>query len=210
MTDDGEDEEEEEPSMFHNFGKRLRPSRFAGDPSINSWHTNQDPVLVDRASIKEASLLKRRLNPDASKDKVCPRGYGSNDPENIRIVNLKDSKKLSFQEIADTLNDTRTKEGRIPSLTVCAVTSRYNRTAPILYASEGKVFVPMSKRGGRNRANPDIPTGNISWTPELSSTLVSMNKEYEANRWKAVAEMFNEITRENIDEKQAAAHFASL
>ena len=56
-------------------------------------------------------------------------------------ISMRCPSKLTFEEIKAKMNEERIKQGRKPKLTVCAVTSRYNRTAPILLAAEGTIFV---------------------------------------------------------------------
>lgn len=167
-----------------------RPSRYSGEENI--WSVNQDPVMVSQDKISDAALKKRNLSRTDS-EKQCPRGYGANDPENIRIVNMKETQGLSFAKIAEALNETRIQEGRKPSMTACGVTSRYNRTAPLLFASQGKTFVPLSKRKGKVDAH-GTRTGQPAWTPDLDLLLVEKFKEFEQSRWSTIAQMMEDAT----------------
>jgi hypothetical protein len=179
---------------FGNPGKGLLPSRYSGAPM--PWGLNKDPTLIDQKDVSNASLLKRGLS-RGNTAKVCKRGYGANDPENIRIVNLRENRQLSFPEIVEKLNSERIDSGRNPSLSVCGVTSRYNRTAPLLFASQGKQFIPLSQRRAMRNGSARVhgaPTGFIGWTDPLDEELVKAVQVVDARRWQMVADQFFEQT----------------
>lgn len=140
------------PPVFNagaGVGVGLAPSRYSG--AQMPWHVNADPPMTRAQEIKSASLVKRGLK-KGQEDKVCVRGYGANDPENIAIVNMKEKEGLHFAEIQRRLNEQRTREGRKNNMSFCSVASRYNRTAPLIFASEGRHFVPLSQRRDRELA----------------------------------------------------------
>lgn len=88
---------------------------------------------------------RRLLYPQGSE--VHKGGFGAIDSENVWIVNLKDVDKLSYPEIVKIVNNRRIKEGRNPSLTVNAVTSRYNRNAPLFYVRwENKLVSTLARQ----------------------------------------------------------------
>jgi hypothetical protein len=168
------------------------------------WDVSVDPEMVDQSEVSDASLLKRNIARGEGK-KVCKRGYGASDPENIAIVNMKEFDDLSFEEIAKRLNEKRIAEGHEPSLSAIGVNSRYNRTAPLLFSAQGKEFIPLSKRKGKAReifeANRD---GVLEWTNELDIALVGAVKEVDAARWNTVALLFEEKTGKKLSASAAA------
>lgn len=153
--------------------------------------------------------MKRGLKRTQS-DKVCKRGYGANDPENVDIVNLKEHRHLSFPEIVELLNNRRIERGRNPSLTVCGVTSRYNRNAPLLFASQGRKFVPLSKRRAGDIEEHGNPTGQPAWDDDLDEVLIKCVKEVEAEKWTKVAEKMEDKTGINFGAKSAAKRYSML
>ncbi|PVH82663.1 hypothetical protein DL98DRAFT_653054 [Cadophora sp. DSE1049] len=192
---------------FNQPGAVLDPSRYSGDPSLN-WGLNQDPPSVSQTAVSDAALLKRGLTRGA-KEKVCKRGYGANDPENVNIVNMKED-GMSFAEIVEALNETRVANGRAPSLSVCGVTSRYNRTAPLLFAAEGKQFIPLSKRGkGQVLADGPLYERPV-WNDQLDLVLAQVVKDIDKDKWTRVAMEYNRRTGKNISAQSAALRHTIL
>ncbi|KAI9054961.1 hypothetical protein LZ554_002104 [Drepanopeziza brunnea f. sp. 'monogermtubi'] len=189
----------EPEERFNNIGRNLAPSRYSGTKL--PWGMNQDPPLVRQAEVSDAALLKRGLK-RGKEDKVCKRGYGANDPENIAIVNMRETDRLSFPQIVDILNQKRIENGADPDLSVCGVTSRYSRTAPLLFAAEGKQFVPLSKRGKRGATMADLELEALpvrpQWNNETDLLLVKIYKEDEKDRWSRIAEEFNKRSGPNV------------
>ncbi|KUJ16812.1 uncharacterized protein LY89DRAFT_782074 [Mollisia scopiformis] len=193
---------------YENVAEDLRPSRYSGAPM--PWGLNQDPPLVDQDEVSDAFLLKRGLTRGNS-DKVAARAYGANDPENIRIVNLKEGDDLSFKEIADILNAERIKKGNKPTLTGISCNSRYNRTAPLLFATQGKTFVPLSKRKkGFMFDKHGQPTGQLAWNATLDEALVKAVKSFESSRWSTVAGVLRDQTGLPFTEEMVARRHAIL
>ncbi|KAH7384838.1 hypothetical protein BKA64DRAFT_646281 [Cadophora sp. MPI-SDFR-AT-0126] len=200
-------EEFEDGGRFNQPGAVLDPSRYSGDPSIN-WGLNQDPPSIPQIAVSDAALLKRGLTRGA-KEKVCKRGYGANDPENVNIVNMKED-GMSFAEIVEVLNETRVANGRAPSLSVCGVTSRYNRTAPLLFAAEGKQFIPLSKRGkGQVLADGPLYEKPV-WNDQLDLVLAQVVKDVDKDKWNRVAMEYNRRTGKNISAQSAALRHTIL
>lgn len=192
----------DKPGYFNVFGQRLEPSRYSGVPM--PWDVATDPEMIDQTEVSDASLLKRNIARGKGK-KICKRGYGASDPENIAIVNMKEFDKLSFDEIARKLNDKRVKEGKTPSLSAVGVNSRYNRTAPLLFSSQGKEFIPLSKRKGRAKEFHDAyKDGVVIWDDELDLVLVNCVKDVEAAKWTTVATLFQERTGKSLNATAAA------
>tara|TARA_R110002060_G_scaffold51513_3_gene62522 strand:+ start:18 stop:842 length:825 start_codon:yes stop_codon:yes gene_type:complete len=197
----------EESGRFNQPGAVLDPSRYSGDPAIN-WGLNQEPPSVPQGAVSDAALLKRGLTRGA-KEKVCKRGYGANDPENVNIVNMKED-GMSFAEIVEALNETRVANGRAPSLSVCGVTSRYNRTAPLLFAAEGKQFIPLSKRGkGQVLADGPLYEKPV-WNDQLDLILAQVVKDVDKDKWNRVAMEYNRRTGKNISAQSAALRHTIL
>ncbi|KAG4437557.1 hypothetical protein IFR05_006944 [Cadophora sp. M221] len=192
---------------FNQPGASLGPSRYSGDPSVG-WGLNQDPPSVPQTSVSDAALFKRGLTRGA-KEKVCKRGYGANDPENVNIVNMKED-GMSFGEIVEKLNLVRVENGRAPSLSVCGVTSRYNRTAPLLFAAEGRQFIPLSKRGKGDVLADGAITEKPTWSDDLDLVLAQCVKDIDKEKWGRVAKEFNRRTGKNIGAGAAALRHTLL
>jgi hypothetical protein len=201
------------PPVERNIGRNLEHSRFSG--AEMPWGVNQDPPLTRHDAVSDASLEKRDLKRGQG-NKVCKRGYGANDPENIAIVNMKEKDNMPFQVIADELNKKRVKEGRPPTLSVCGVAGRYNRTAPLLFASQGKTFVPLSQRNkGKNTDHGDPVSelksmDNSDWNGDYDLILVRAFKEYEGDRWRFIADIFSEKTGLHVTADQIALRHSIL
>lgn len=190
---------------FNNPGKNLAQSRFAGGE--NNWGVNQQPVLVPEDEVTDAALLKRGLK-RGDGAKICKRGYGANDPENIAIVNMFEKDRMSFEDICKKLNSDRIANGREPSLSANGVQTRYNRNAPVLFHAEGREFIPlgMRRRGQRmDDIEPSGPRPNAAWNDELDTALVLAVKEWESRKWEDVAVLFRRKTGVDMD-AGACAH----
>ena len=213
---------------FRITGARLNPSRSSG--ARMPWRVNNDAAtdsdddFDDENQIPaDASLLKRQLNPTKSGKKG--RSAGANDPENIRIVNMRDDDGMRFDKIASILNAERIGAGREPSLTTNSINGRYNRTAPLLYAAAGKVFMPPGERrrrgfdrgasgrglrvaGGIGGASDG--TGDL-WSPVTDTELVRIVKEYDESKWERVATAINlQYPTMNVNPGQCAVRFGIL
>ncbi|KAF5874405.1 uncharacterized protein Bfra_004412 [Botrytis fragariae] len=176
--------------FFNNPGDNLAPSRYSG--AVMPWGVNQQPVLVDQETVSDAHLKKRGLKRPPPGGKVGKRSYGANDPENIAIVNMKENQGMSFAEIAEHLNSEREKQGKKPDLSVCGVNGRYNRTAPILFATQGLKFVPLSERKkAKGAAAHGKSTNKAGWTVEAENKLVDIVKQVDAEKWGNVAHLLN-------------------
>jgi hypothetical protein len=190
---------------FNNPGKNLHQSRFSGGQ--NNWGVNQMPVLIPEDEVTDAALLKRGLK-RGNGAKVCKRGYGANDPENIAIVNMFEKDRMSFEAIMQKLNADRVENGKDPSLSANGVQTRYNRNAPILFSAEGKDFVPlgMRKRGQRmDDIYPSGPKAKVAWNDHLDTALVMAVKDWENRKWENVAALFRQRTGIDMD-AAACAH----
>lgn len=162
-------------------------------------NVNLVPPTVATSSISDAALLKRGLK--RSKNAVMSkRSHGPNDPENILIVNLRENEKKSWGDICLILNERRIKEGKTPSFTPNGCHNRYNRNAPILFAAEGKEFVPVSVQ----RKLKKNPNGPIKWDDETDILLIQCVKEVESHKWDKVAALFNANSQRQITPAEAA------
>lgn len=205
------------PPVESSVGTGLRESRYSGATDL-PWHRNKtrsDPTRIEK--VTPAALLKRGLK-KGQEETVVKRGYGAYDPENVEIVNLKETTDMSFAQIADYLNKKRVDDGRNPTLTMTGVNGRYNRTAPVLFETQGKVFIPLSKRKKNNpqavlhgeSRSPDN-LDNASWTEEYDLKLVKIVREYDADKWEVVRTRFEEATGFIIDDNtQLAKRFNLL
>jgi len=201
-----EDDLEEEPeSMVHRqIGECLEASRYSG--ATMPWGLHKTVTSVPDEEYTDAALMKRGLGRNIS-GRVQKRAYGANDPENIEIVNLKENQGWGWERIVKHLNDKRIQAGKQPSLSLTCIHSRYNRTAPLLYASQGIPFIPLSKR----RKNGASPLPNmVPFTNEEDLAVVSAVKQYEANKWPEVARMFTEKTGKVTTADAMATRFAML
>jgi hypothetical protein len=131
---------------------------------------------------------------------MSKRSHGPNDPENILIVNLRENEKKSWPEICQILNERRIKEGKTPSFTPNGCHNRYNRNAPILFAAEGKEFIPVSVQ----RKLEKNPNGPMNWDDETDTSLILAVKEVDSQKWDRVATLFNDLTGRQITAAEAA------
>jgi hypothetical protein len=193
--------------LFNIPGGRKLDSRYCG--GIENTNINQEPPLVDSNNVSNAYLEKRGLKRGKAA-KICKRGYGANDPENISIVNMRESDGMSFEQIAKLLNLERIKNGKAPTLSTTGVTSRYNRTAPLLFAAQGEEFIPLSKRGRDRQGTTQRPTFQMHWTDELDEILVHSVQKWEQDKWKVAAATFNFHTGMELTPDAAATRYTLL
>jgi hypothetical protein len=220
--EDGEDFFVPEDNQFHNFqqsakstarlsGRPMESGEFSVPLALNPRlpprssgvrkraNVNLVPPTVPTSSISDAALLKRGLK--RSKNAVMSkRSHGPNDPENILIVNLRENEKKSWPDICLILNERRIKEGKTPSFTPNGCHNRYNRNAPILFAAEGKEFVPVSLQ----RKLKKNPKGPMKWDDDTDTLLIQCVKEVESHKWDEVAALFNVNSPRQITSAEAA------
>lgn len=182
----------------------LLPARDSGY-KIHKRAINKPTKLTHPTdTIPDATLMKRGLT-RSSRPKMAKRASGTNDPENVLIVNMVENNALSWGQVADYLNADRIATGRNPSLTPNGVHNRYNRNAPLLFAAEGKTWVPIKDRKKTKRRGFEA-----RWTADLDVALVDAYRKVNAKKWAEVAKVFNEATGEKVDAAAAAYRFDKL
>lgn len=171
-------------------GCRIPPSR------------NMTPERIDVESVVEARRLQKG-GPRRASVNAPRRAHGANDPENILIVNLKENEGMRWEEIAKRLNDNRIATGMKPDLTANSVHNRYNRNAPILFAAEGKEFIPIKER------RPGYKTSS-AWNPERDQALIDAVRSQEESKWFSIAQIYSERMGHVIDAQTAAYRFSLI
>jgi hypothetical protein len=196
----------EKDAYFNNIGRNLDDSRYSG--AEMPWGVNKQPPAVPQDEVSDAALLKRGLKRGQG-DKVAKRGYGANDPENIAIVNMKEQDGLSFEQIANILNERRVQAGKNPNLTITGCNGRYNRTAPLLFAAQGQEFTPLSQRKGHGKHGASLLDQAV-FNNDTDIELVNCVKEVDSQKWYSVASMFSQRTGLPMNAKAAAIRFGML
>lgn len=194
-------DEQVPPPLFDTI-RGLAPARHSGEPM--PWQVNQRPVAVNQNEVSDASLIKRGLTRGQS-SKVIKRGSGANDPENIAIVNMKEG-GMSMADIVKELNKKRLEAGRLPNLSVCGATGRYNRTAPLLFESRGMEFVPLSQRKKQLKK----VAGGFAWNEDLDTKLAETVKEVDSRKWYEVAVIMSEATGHDITAEAVSRRYTML
>ncbi len=194
-------------STARQSGRPMQPGELNVSPSLpprssgvhKRTNVNLFPPTIPTSSISDAALLKRGLK--RSKNSVMSkRSNGPNDPENILIVNLRENEKKSWPDICQILNERRINEGKTPSFTPNGCHNRYNRNAPILFAAEGKEFIPVSVQ----RKLQKNPNGPVIWDDETDTLLIQAVREVDSRKWERVAALFNQRTGHQITAAEAA------
>ncbi|KAI9746224.1 MAG: hypothetical protein M1818_000905 [Claussenomyces sp. TS43310] len=170
------------------------PARDSGAEITPQY--NKMPKKISSDSIADALRMEQGLT-RTGLPAPAKRAHGPNDPENILIINMVENQGWTWKAIAEYLNEKRIKTGRKPDFTPNSVHNRYNRNAPILFAAEGKEYVPI-----KERKKNFIP--KAVWSSALDQTLVDVVREVEENKWFTIAQTFNRRTGQNIDAKAAA------
>lgn len=204
--EDQYDEDDDEGGMFYNHGANLPLSRYSGGEEL--WAINQMPPAVPQNEVSDAALLRRNLS-RGSGEMVIKRGYGANDPENIQIVNLREDGH-SFSEIKEILNDVRVEKGKIANLSVDAVTSRYNRTAPLFFQAQGIQFVPLNQRPHNRAPNNGRHTGRPAWTQALDLKMVQLVQAYDYDKWTTVSDNLFRESGIRFEPRSIAQRYALL
>jgi hypothetical protein len=130
-------------------GEDLPPGRYS-HVSTPPPKINKVPSLVPTEQVSDAALVKRGLKRTGAA-RIASRATGATDPDNIKIIHLFDNERLPFIEIAKRLNDEKIAKGLKPIFTENSCHNRYNRNAPLLYATDGKEWVPLHKRRNYKR-----------------------------------------------------------
>lgn len=194
-----------------NVSQSLQQPRFSGNDRDLPWAINQVPQIKDLSNVRDASLRKRKLSRPKN-GKGSMRAHGANSPENIAIVNMKDVEGKSFKEIAVIINEQRIREGKTSTtLNDTACNSRYNRTAPVLYAARGEVFVPISQRGSNWRpGQPLRPRGIVQWDKNKDDQMVQFAHAYDAEKWSTVAQQMSDTYGEDYDSRMVSTRYKFL
>lgn len=204
--------EETQARYEHNSKSGLAPSRFSGIKmpwGLNKIQAEEENDDEGEAPTRRSASLIKHENTARGRKKT-KRSYGANDPENLAIVNMRDNDNMSFDAIASYLNSERTKDGKIPNLTISGVNGRYNRTAPLICAAEGREFVSAAqRRKGIVPGQSQNELGDV-WNEQLDLELVNRVKEYDSNKWNAIAATMEQITGEIFNPKQCATRYTML
>ena len=219
-------------------GMPLIPGRFSGvgDPPPK---VNKMPQFVPGDAVSDAALLKRGLQ-RSGEARVASRAVGATDPDNITIISMFDNDKLTWTEIAQRMNQQRIMKGAKPNFTANSCHNRYNRNAPILYATDGREWVPVNKRrnykkgvhmrdgppetetqtGARSsdkgdpfpfaEYNDNMEVDQFTWDAQCDLALVQAKKRIDAQLWPSVAKIFHETTGLKISPTIAANRFALI
>ncbi len=102
-------------------------------------------TIGDRPVSRIDATLKRSHRRAFGKFCKTKRPSGKYDPENHEIMRLRQEENLDFQEIADRLNEARSRNGSKGDLTDNAIYSRYTRNAPLIAQLKNEKFVPTAK-----------------------------------------------------------------
>lgn len=188
------------------------PEKIPSRPTRKAlWETHTALSLVSADSVPKASLKKRGIS-DTGAENVCIKQTGANDPENIRIVNLKDVEGKSFEEIATIINDERIEKGGYPNQKANTVNCRYNRTAPHLYQMQGIPFVRITDRaqaGGRYKYSKEQE--KLIWDTEMDDALIEIEHEYRHSKWFIISKKFGKKTGHDwASETEVAVRFSHL
>lgn len=195
---------------FEGQGDMREPVNSGG---VDSGRSTRDlsnvPVMVEQDEISDAYLKKRGIERPSSGKKVCKRGYGASDPENIRIVNLREFGDMNFEQIKNVLNKERIERGNDPKLTTTGVANRYGRTAPLLFAGQNIQWIPLNQRRGKNMAEA-ITAPKVNWTPERDMMLVNAVEQWKATKWEEVVKIFNRESGCNADVSAASSRYVLI
>lgn len=141
------------------------------------------------------------------------RAKGATDPENTQIVDLYDNHNWQFSAIAQYLNIEREKKGLMGRFTPNSVHNRYNRSAPIIYKADGRVFVAIKDRRHHTQDELDSLSGGVHttvWNKQMDQVLKRVVADYDGDKWRRVAEVFNAITKQNLHASTISARFGLL
>ncbi|CAG8978325.1 hypothetical protein HYALB_00005911 [Hymenoscyphus albidus] len=195
---------------FEGPGDLREPVAAGGNDAHRSQRDLQNvPVMVEQNEVTDAYLKKRGIERPANGKKVCKRGAGASDPENIRIVNLREFGDMNFEQIKNVLNKERIERGQDPKLTTTGVANRYGRTAPLLFAGQNIPFIPLHQRRGKNMAEA-IRMPKVNWTPDRDMMLVNAVEKWESTKWDEVARIFNEESGCNADKATVSNRYVMI
>lgn len=138
---------------------------------------------------------------------------GAKDPINIQIVDLYDNHNWSFPDVADHLNKEREDRGLHNHFTPNSVHNRYNRSAPVIYKADGRVFVAIKNRRHHTQEELDDLSSGINttqWNSQMDQVLLQAVANYEAEKWRKVAEAFNSATGQHLQASAISTRYGML
>jgi len=180
----------------------------ANSHSGSGFNNDPSPMPASKNKLKTHSKPKHKVG------KLAPRKpRGAMDPDNILIVDFYDNQDMEFDAIAEYLNNQYKESGKPPVFTTNSVHNRYNRSAPVIYKADGRVFVPISARKHHTQEELDNMSNGINttqWTPQMDQLLRNLEATYQRSKWQFVADKFNETTGESLTATAISTRFGML
>jgi ribosomal protein L18E len=176
-------ENEEETLCLQGQTIRNRPDHVPTRPSY----------MAEMDGLKRARAIKAEIENNISvlkpQDKNNGNKHVEDDPENQLIKTLRQEQSMSWNDIANYLNQERRNRGEAASFTDAAVYSRFVRNAPRIAAAVGEVgFDPKDYMHLRNpnQHTSGEGTGMISKAGKKRVKNYDNAKELEANMRKQI------------------------
>ncbi|KAI9789162.1 MAG: hypothetical protein M1816_006294 [Peltula sp. TS41687] len=141
-----------------------------------------------------------------------PNGKAEFDPENHEIKRLREEELLYWPEIAEVMNTTRVRAGRIPSFSESGVYARYMRNAPRIAFAAGKAWKPrqVGNRtiGANYRAQDPLPP----FTSQEDALLVHTYQAVVDETWTRVADKMQAANKDGkrFEPEQLAKRYRLL
>jgi hypothetical protein len=178
----GGNEKTPESETVESISKRQKKS---------TWEVHRQAKMVDAKKYSTAYKVKRGVAKKSKNKRVAANAKGPNNPDNILIVQLKES-GMNFKKIAEIINRRRIARGELPSFTPNNMNCRYNRSAPSLFQLQGRKFVPLANRttskGQVGSHKPTEQEQKAIWEEDMDLAVVEFAREYDEAKWEVVGE----------------------
>ena len=157
----------------------------------STWEVHRQAKMVDAKKYSTAYKVKRGVAKKSKNKKVAANTKGPNNPDNILIVQLKES-GMAFKKIAEIINRRLIARGELPSFSPNNMNCRYNRAAPSLFQLQGRRFIRLADRttskGQVGSHKPTEEEQNVIWEEDMDLAVVDFAREYDEAKWDVVGE----------------------
>lgn len=194
---------------------RPPPNARAGPSQARPW-MGATPTRPNH-KMNESQALKAMLPASASTIPYLPksnrprRNPVEQDPENHEIKRLRMEERLTWNAIAQILNDERIKHGGEPTHTDASVYSRFVRNGPRIAQMQGETLNPKEWMHLKDdKSSRDAGGKKIKWDEQDKIFLVESFGEVQQGFWDMVAQGLEEKSGKKFDAKDCAEMYVRI
>lgn len=195
----------------------MRPPTNARAGPSQAHPIMEAPPTRPNHKMDEAQALKAMLPASSSTTPYLPKGGRprrnpvEQDPENHEIKRLRMEERLSWNVIAQMLNEERIKHGGQPTHTPASVYSRFVRNGPRIAQLQGETLNPKEWMHLKDdKDDKDISSKKTKWDEQDKIFLVESFGEVQQGFWEMVAQGLEEKSGKKFEAKDCAEMYVRI